>query len=200
MTVLSRGVDTRQFRPARRSAALRSDWGVGESDPVILHVGRIAAEKDYPLLFCAHAAARAANPRCRSVLVGDGPLRARLERQHPETIFTGFIPAGELARHYASADIYVHASTTETFGNVLTEAMASGLAAVGFDYAAARLFLRSGENGLSVPFGQPAALLAAAGAGRGRAAAPPAVGRRRRRSTMEEPSPGKRFWPALKRS
>jgi glycosyltransferase involved in cell wall biosynthesis len=163
MAVLSRGVDIGQFRPAQRSLALRKKWGAGESDPVILHVGRIAAEKDYPLLFRAHAAARAANPRCRSVLVGDGPLRARLQRQHPEAIFAGFIPRDELARHYASADLYIHASGTETFGNVLTEAMASGLAVAAFDYAAARLFLRSGENGLSVPVGQPEALLAEAG-------------------------------------
>jgi len=162
LAVLSRGVDTGQFRPARRSNALREAWGVTESDTVLLHAGRLAPEKNYPLLFRAHAAARAANSRCRSIIVGDGPLRPRLQREHPEALFTGFLPREELARHYASADVYVHASTTETYGNVLTEAMASGLAAVGFDYAAARLFLRSGENGLAVPLGDPEALVRAA--------------------------------------
>jgi glycosyltransferase involved in cell wall biosynthesis len=103
------------------------------------------------------------NPRSRPVLVGDGPLRSRLERRHPEAIFTGFVPRDELARHYASADVFIHASTTETFGNVLTEAMASGVAAATFDYAAARLFVRSGENGLAVPLDQPDALVTAAG-------------------------------------
>jgi glycosyltransferase involved in cell wall biosynthesis len=162
MGLLSRGVDTMQFTPAKRSPALRAAWDAGSADPVVLHAGRMAAEKNYPLLFQAIAAMRAANPRCRFVLVGDGPLRARLAREHPECIFTGFIPRAELARHYASADLYVHASLTETFGNVLTEAMASGLAVAGFDYAAARQFVRDGENGLTVPCDRPHALIAAA--------------------------------------
>jgi glycosyltransferase involved in cell wall biosynthesis len=162
LTVFSRGVDTRQFGPERRSFALRSSWGVSPDDPVVLHVGRLAVEKNYPLLFRAFAAMRAAQPNCRCVLVGDGPLRSTLERKHPECIFTGFIPRDELARHCASADIYIHASLTETFGNVLTEAMASGLAAASFDYAAGRQFIRSEENGLAVPVDQPEALIAAA--------------------------------------
>jgi glycosyltransferase involved in cell wall biosynthesis len=161
LAVLSRGVDTRQFRPALRSAALRASWGTMPEDPVVVHAGRMAAEKNYPLLFRAYAAMRAANPRCRFVLVGDGPLRAGFERAQPGCIFTGFVPRDELARHYASADIYLHASLTETFGNVLTEAMASGLAVAGFDYAAARQFVQHECNGLSVPCEQPAALIAA---------------------------------------
>ena len=160
--VLSRGVDTGQFTPAKRAPDLRAAWGAGPEDPVVLHAGRMAAEKNFPLLFRAFAAMGRVNPRCRFVLVGDGPLRAGFAREHPECIFPGFIPREELARHYASADIYIHASLTETFGNVLTEAMASGLAVAGFDYAAARLFVRDGENGLTVPCDQPDALVAAA--------------------------------------
>ena len=162
LRVLSRGVDTAQFNPVHASPALRATWGAGPDDPVVLHAGRMAAEKNYPLLFRAFAALRAAQPRCRFVLVGDGPLRARFERAHPEYRFTGFIPREELARHYASADLYVHASLTETFGNVLTEAMASGLAVAGFDYAAARQFIHDGENGLTVPCDRPDRLIAAA--------------------------------------
>jgi len=113
------------------------------------------------VLLRAFAAMRAVEPRLRFVLIGDGPLRPSLQRQFPAGIFTGFIPRDDLARHYASADIYIHASLTETFGNVLTEAMASGLAVAGFDYAAARQFVRSGENGLSVPTDQPEAFIAA---------------------------------------
>lgn len=160
--LLSRGVDTRQFTPERRSAALRQSWQAGPDDPVVLHVGRLAAEKNYPLLFRAFAAMHAANPRCRFVIVGDGPLRTELARANPHCLFTGFIPRQELARHYASADIYIHASLTETFGNVLTEAMASGLAVAGFDYAAARQFIRPEVNGLVAPCDQPEALVAAA--------------------------------------
>jgi glycosyltransferase involved in cell wall biosynthesis len=159
VAVLSRGVDTWQFHPARRAEGLRLQWSVGPDDPVVIHVGRMAPEKNYTLLFAAFRAMRVANPRCRFVLVGDGPLRARLQRENPECIFTGFIPRNELARHYASADIYVHASVTETFGNVLTEAMASGLAVAGFDYAAARQFIDHGQNGLVVPTDSPTELI-----------------------------------------
>jgi glycosyltransferase involved in cell wall biosynthesis len=162
LTLLSRGVDTWQFHPARRSEDLRRRWGAEAGDPVVIHAGRMAAEKNYPLLFRCHAAMRAANPRCRFVFVGDGPLRRRYQREHAECVFTGFIPRSELAQHYASADIYIHASLTETFGNVLTEALASGLAVAGFDYAAARQFVRHGENGLTVPYEQPDALIESA--------------------------------------
>jgi glycosyltransferase involved in cell wall biosynthesis len=96
------------------------------------------------------------------VLAGDGPLRDSLRRDHPECHFAGFLPREEVGRFYASADLYVHASRTETFGNVLTEAMASGLAVAGFDYAAARTFVRDGVNGLSVPLDSDDALVAAA--------------------------------------
>ena len=160
--LLSRGVDTRQFSPALRSEKLRIAWGAAPDDPVVLHAGRMAAEKNYPLLFESYAAMRAANARCRFILVGDGPLRPSLRRKRPGAIFTGFISRDQLARHYASADIYVHASLTETFGNVLTEAMASGLAVAAFDYAAARQFIRDGHNGLAIPCGRPAGLVTAA--------------------------------------
>jgi glycosyltransferase involved in cell wall biosynthesis len=162
VAVLSRGVDTRQFRPERRSNALRSDWNAGPDDPVVIHVGRMAAEKNYPLLFRAYAAMKKANPACRFVLAGEGPLKRALMRNHPDCVFAGFFSRDEIGRYYASADIYIHASLTETFGNVLTEAMASGLAAVGFDYAAARIFMRDGESGLTAPCADPEALIAAA--------------------------------------
>lgn len=187
LAVLSRGVDTARFNPALRNEALRQRWGAGPDTPVVLHVGRVAAEKNYPLLFRAFAAMRAAEPRCRFVLVGDGPLRRGLERANRDCLFTGFIPRDELARHYASADIYIHASLTETFGNVFTEAMASGLAVAGFDYAAARQFVRHGENGLAVPCGDPAALVTAAA----QLAAQPALRARLRaaaRAALEEQS------------
>jgi len=162
LAVLSRGVDLRHFDPGRRSAELRAAWGAGPDDPVVLHVGRMAPEKNYPLLFRAFAAMRAAEPRLKVVVAGDGPLQASLVRAHPECHFAGFFSREEIGRYYASADLYVHASLTETFGNVLTEALASGLAVAGFDYAAARQFIRDGENGLVVPCDRPDALVAAA--------------------------------------
>ncbi len=162
VSVLSRGVDTWQFHPARRSGDLRLKWNATPENPVVLHAGRMAPEKNYPLLFEIFSAMRAANPRCRFVLVGDGPLRAQLQRAQPDFVFTGFVSRDDLARHYASADIYIHASLTETFGNVLTEALASGLAVAGFDYAAARQFIQHGHNGLAVPTDRSDLLLNAA--------------------------------------
>jgi glycosyltransferase involved in cell wall biosynthesis len=162
LKLLSRGIDTACFSPERRSAELRASWQAGDENPVVLHVGRMAPEKNYDLLFTIFAAMRAANPKLRFVLAGDGPLRHSLIKQHPDCIFAGFYSREEIGRYYASADIYIHASLTETFGNVLTEAMSSGLAVGGFDYAAARQFIRHGENGLVAPCDQPAALQAAA--------------------------------------
>lgn len=162
LALLSRGVDTWQFHPARRSGDLRLKWNASPENPVVLHVGRMAPEKNYPLLFECFDAMRAANPRCRFVLAGDGPLKAKLVRDHPECVFAGFFSREEIGRYYASADIYIHASLTETFGNVLTEAMASSLAVAGFDYAAARQFVQHGHNGLAVPSDRPDMLVSAA--------------------------------------
>ena len=161
MSVFSRGVDD-SFRPLRRSEELRRSWGAGPDDPVVLHVGRMAPEKNYPLLFQVYAAMRQAAPRSLFVLVGDGPQRPRFQRELPNGHFTGFVSRDDLARHYASADIYIHASLTETFGNVLTEAMASGLSVAAFDYAAAREFIADGGNGLVAAPGDSAGLTSAA--------------------------------------
>ncbi|ACB75822.1 glycosyltransferase family 4 protein [Opitutus terrae] len=191
LRLFSRGVDTAQFTPARRSAPLRARWGAGPDDPVVLHVGRMAAEKNYPLLLATFAAMRSAQPHCRFVLVGDGPLRASLERAHPEFRFTGFVSRDELAQYYASADIYVHASLTETFGNVLTEAMASGLAVAAFDYASARLFIRSGVNGLNVPCAAPDALVDAA------VALASSAGLRERLRTAARAALAEQSWPRV---
>ncbi len=159
LRLLSRGVDTALFDPARRDADLRRQWGAGPDDLVVVHVGRMAAEKNYPLLFRAFDAVRAVAPRARLVLVGDGPLLAAFQRQRPDAVFTGFYTGVNLARHYASGDLYLHASHTETFGNVVTEALASGLALGAFDYAAAREFVVPGRDGLTCPVGDEAAFL-----------------------------------------
>lgn len=162
MRLLSRGVDTELFTPARRDARLRAEWGVGPADPVFIHVSRLAAEKNYRLLFRAWERVRERLPRARFVVVSDGPLRRKLERAYPWARFTGFLEREDLARHYASADVFLYPSLTETFGNVLTEAMASGLAVCAFDYAAAGRYVRHEENGLLAPFGDEAAFMAGA--------------------------------------
>lgn len=160
LRLLSRGVDTELFHPARRNESLRASWGATPDAPVVLHVGRMASEKNYPLLFRAFDAIKAVEPRARLVLVGDGPMLSAYQRQRPDIVFTGFYTGINLARHYASGDIYLHASTTETFGNVITEALASGLAVSSFDYAAAHEFIRHGGNGLVAPVGAEPAFIA----------------------------------------
>jgi glycosyltransferase involved in cell wall biosynthesis len=160
MKLLSRGVDTDLFSPAKRDPALRAAWGAGPDDPVFIHVSRIAAEKNFALLFRAWSAIRAAHPRARFVVTSDGPLRRKLERAHPWAVFTGFLERDELARHYASADVFLYPSLTETFGNVVTESMASGLAVCAYHYAAAARYIRHRENGWAVPLDDEAAFLA----------------------------------------
>jgi glycosyltransferase involved in cell wall biosynthesis len=152
LEVVARGVDTAQFNPQRRSAALRQDWGVSEGDPVLLSVGRLAPEKNLPLVLRAYRLMRELQPRLRLVLVGDGPERTRLARENPDVIFAGMRIGEDLAAHYASADIFLFPSVTETYGNVTVEAMASGLAVVAYDYAAAQQHIRHSQNGVLVPF------------------------------------------------
>lgn len=161
--VVARGVDTRLFSPVRRSAELRRAWGAAEGDLVALVVGRIAPEKNLALALAAFSAMQARNPRMKLVMVGDGPDRARLQRRFPEHVFAGMRIGADLASHYASGDVFLFASRTETFGNVTLEAMASGLAVVAYDYAAARQHVRHGQSGLLAPCDDEAAFVALAG-------------------------------------
>lgn len=157
--LLSRGVDAELFSPERRDEALRLSWGVRPEDLVVVHVGRMAAEKNYPLVFRAFEKIKTVQPNAKLVLVGDGPLLSTYQQQCPDAIFTGFYTGVNLARYYASGDVYLHASTTETFGNVITEAMASGLAVSAFDYAAAREFIKNESNGLVADVNDEAAFI-----------------------------------------
>lgn len=158
--IFSRGVDTELFGPHRRRTELRQSWGAGEGDPVVVYVGRLAAEKNLPLTVRAYERLKQLIPEAKLVLVGDGPERSRLEKEHPEAIFAGMRRGEDLAAHYASADCFLFGSVTETFGNVLTEAMASGLVALGYDYAAAKRNVTDGLNGYTAPFGDETAFLA----------------------------------------
>ena len=148
LEVVSRGVDTALFNPDRRDPELRHEWGADDDTQVVIHVGRIAPEKNLSLVFEAYAAMHRVNPRSRLVIVGDGPERNRYQAQFPEAFYCGMRSGSDLARHYASADVFLFPSLTETFGNVTTEAMASGLAVVAYRYAAAEALIRHRENGM----------------------------------------------------
>lgn len=162
VVVLGRGVDTQMFNPARRSHALRTRWGVAEGDLVVIHVGRLAPEKNLVTLESAFLEIERVVPRARMVWVGDGPEFERMKRKYPHHVFAGPRLGVELAEHYASADMFLFSSQTETYGNVVPEAMASGLAVVAFDYAAAALHIQHRQNGVLVPYGDQGAFVRAA--------------------------------------
>lgn len=159
LRVVARGVDARRFNPSRRSAALRISWGAGPEDLVVLSVGRLAPEKNLELLASSFLRIKATHPGVRLVVVGDGPARPWLEERLPGSTFAGRRSGVDLAEHYASADLLLFPSLTETFGNVTLEAMASGLAVVAFDYGAARLAVRHGVHGWLASFGDPEAFV-----------------------------------------
>lgn len=150
LCTVARGVDTELFTSKRRSQALREQWGLNPNQLVVIYVGRIAAEKNINLAIKAFRQIKMLNSGAQFIMVGDGPMRSKLQTENSDFIFCGMQTGTELAEHYASADLCLIPGTTETFGNVLLEAMASGLAVVCFDYAAAKEHLQNQHNGCSV--------------------------------------------------
>lgn len=150
LRVVARGVDTELFNPARRSDVLRASWGVAPHETVMLHVGRLAPEKNLGPVITAYEQMRSSKPNSKLVFVGDGPARDSLRMRCANAIFAGMRTGEDLATHYASGDIFLFPSLTETFGNVTVEAMASGLAVVAYAYAAAAEHIVDGRNGLLV--------------------------------------------------
>lgn len=160
--VVARGVDTALFDPARRDARLRARWGVAPDALAVIYVGRIAPEKNLALAVEAFHAIRRRRADARFVWVGTGPLADRLKREHPDFVFTGLRLGEDLAGHFASADLFLFPSLTETFGNVTLEAMAAGVATVAFDYGAAHAHLKDWVHGRVVACRDAAGFVAAA--------------------------------------
>jgi glycosyltransferase involved in cell wall biosynthesis len=160
--VLGRGVDTALFTPAKRCETFRRRSGAAGDAPIALVVGRVSSEKNIELAIRAFSRMRESCPEMICIVVGNGPVRSKLKRAHPEVQFPGYLTGEKLAVCYASCDILLFPSETETFGNVLIEGMASGLAVLGYDYAAAGWHGEDGENLLKVKKGDHAAYLDAA--------------------------------------
>lgn len=154
----SRGVDAELFHPDRRDGALRERIAPG-ADVVLTYVGRIAPEKRIELLLEAYARVRASTgPRAALVLVGDGPALEALRARGTEGVhFTGYRHGEDLAAHYASADAFVFPSDTETFGQVVTEALASGLPVVAPARGGVTDHVVPGETGWLFPPGDAGA-------------------------------------------
>ena len=160
--VVTRGVDIVQYGPHHRKPALRQAWGAADSQLVVIHVGRLAPEKNLGLAIRAFRAIQQHRPDALMVMVGDGPSRASLQAANPDMVFTGMQRGTDLAQHYASGDLFLAPSITETFGNIILEAMASQLGLVCFDYAAATEHIRHQHHALSVPLHDESAFIQAA--------------------------------------
>lgn len=142
-----RGIDEKKFSPSFRNEDLRLGWKKN-SEPVFLFVGRLVKEKNLSDLVQAALLLRKKGCRFRLAFAGDGPFRPYLEKFLPGDLFLGFREGAELSEIYASADLFVFPSTTETFGNVILEAFASGLPVVAVDQGGSSDLIQSGENGL----------------------------------------------------
>ncbi len=155
----ARGVDTQRFHPGRRSQEFRAALGIGAAEPVIAFAGRLVREKRLDTVIEVAAALRNAGAPHRLLIIGDGPDRAMLERGLPGARFTGFLTGDELASAYASSDIFLFPSDTESFGSVTLEAMASGLPTVCADATGSRCLVSVGESGFLAPAADPAAFV-----------------------------------------
>jgi glycosyltransferase involved in cell wall biosynthesis len=150
--ILPRGLDTALFNPSRRDVSFWSRWGSGANGAShavrLLYVGRVSKEKDLDVLVAAYRTLREAKLPVQLFIVGDGPYAATLAELLPDAIFTGYLAGAELATAYASADIFLFPSTTDTFGNVIIEAQASGLPVIVSDAGGPKELVKHGADGL----------------------------------------------------
>lgn len=143
----SRGVDAETFNPVHRSKDWRTRHGISSDEVIVLFVSRLVREKQLGIFASTIKALKARNIPVRPIIAGDGPARAELEREIPDAIFLGFQQGQDLATTYASSDIFLFPSETETFGNVTLEAMASGLPCVCADATGSQSLVQDGVTG-----------------------------------------------------
>ena len=155
LKVVSRGVDTKLFNISKRDKSLRSSWGATENTKVLISVGRMAPEKNLEQVLKTYEALKHTDQEFKLVMVGDGPLKDQFQQRYPDIIFPGMLSQPNLAVYYASSDLFVFPSQTETFGNVTLEALASGIPVLAFDCAAARDWVQTGINGWLVAESNP---------------------------------------------
>ncbi len=149
--VWSRGVDKLRFNPAKRNLDWRRSFGIADDDFVIAFVGRLVLEKGLDTVAAvANELTRRGLPH-KLLIVGDGPARQRFAGQVPGAIFTGFLDGDTLPRAYASAELLINPSTTETFGNINLEAMASGIPVVAAAASGNDALVVDGATGRLVP-------------------------------------------------
>ena len=148
LKILPRGLDTERFHPARREPAFFEKFGACNREVRLLYVGRISREKDLDLLAAAYRLLRDEGLPVQLFVVGHGPYSDAFAKSLPEAFFTGYLRGNELATAYASADVFVFPSTTDTFGNVILEAQACGLPVVVSDSGGPKELVENNSNGL----------------------------------------------------
>jgi glycosyltransferase involved in cell wall biosynthesis len=147
LKILPRGLDTNLFNPTRRDLTFWPRSGVNGKEVRLLYVGRISREKDLDVLATAYKKIRKAGQPVKLYLVGDGPYAEALAQALPDAVFLGYLKGEKLARAYASADVFVFPSTTDTFGNVILEAQASGLPVIVSDLGGPKELVADGRTG-----------------------------------------------------
>ncbi len=151
LRIWARGVDTDRFSPRHRSQQWRSEHGFDESDIIVSYVGRLVWEKNLSVFANVLKDLTDQGIPHRSLVVGDGPARNVLVDQLTDTVFTGPLEGHQLATAYASSDIFLFPSETETFGNVTLEAMASGLPTVCANASGSDLLVLPEQTGYLMP-------------------------------------------------
>ena len=145
--IWARGINLELFNPKKRDMEWRRSVGFKDDDIVVTFVSRLVWEKELATYIKSVRALQKKNPKIRALVVGDGPARKEAEDNFPSGHFTGFATGEDLAKAYASSDVFLFPSHTETFGNVTLEAMASGLPCLVADAIGSKSLVKDGENG-----------------------------------------------------
>ena len=151
LKIWARGIETGRFSPSYRDLKWRAQLGVSDDELIITFVSRLVWEKNLKLFTEVVSKLQASYPKLKALIVGDGPAMEGAIELMPQALFTGFLEGDELAKAYASSDIFFFPSDTETFGNVTLEAMASGLPSVVADATGSRSLVNHGESGFVIP-------------------------------------------------
>jgi glycosyltransferase involved in cell wall biosynthesis len=151
--ILPRGLDTALFHPSRRDPAFWEKHGLAPGATVLLYVGRVSKEKDLNVIvsmwrrLAGDQKPETRNQKLALAFVGDGPFQKELRQLLPDAAFTGYLAGLDLARAFASADVFLFPSTTDTFGNVILEALASGVPCVVSDQGGPKDLIAHGSTG-----------------------------------------------------
>jgi glycosyltransferase involved in cell wall biosynthesis len=198
LKILPRGLDTDLFNPARRDLSFWPGSGTNGEEIRLLYVGRVSREKDLDILAVAYRKVRKEGHPVKLYIVGHGPYSEALAAALPDAIFLGYLTGEPLAKAYASADVFVFPSTTDTFGNVIIEAQASGLPVIVSDLGGPKELVEDGVNGIVTKahdaddFARAISRLASDGRMRARMAV------KARKSVVDRSWPGafRKFWQA----